>query len=133
MSEFDGNYDEIVDTSTNNDYEKTEIFTLNDDCWMKIVSYLDLKSVYSLERSSIYFKDLMSRTNFWQKKMKKEFPNVLYENVFQHKSDYKLSRELYWEIFRASHVCNVCMICFVEEICSNIPNCERCDWIECLD
>ena len=121
-----------AETATSSNQNQTNFSSLSDDCWNEIISYLDLKSIYRLEKSSKYFEDLMSRTRLWNRKLKIEYPNVLYENRSE-KSDYKLSREVYWSVFSASHVCRICIICFMDEICSNIPNCEKCDWIKYLD
>ena len=128
-------------TETSSNEKTNNFFSLGDDCWNEIISYLDLKSIYRLEKSSKYFEDLMSKTRLWSRKLKIEYPNALYENILKDKSDYKLAREVYWSIFNASHVCHICKICLchickiciMEEICTNIPNCEKCDWIKYLD
>ena len=47
---------------------------LNNDIWGEIFSYLDLKSIYQLELTSIYFKEVLQKLNFWKRKIIKEFP-----------------------------------------------------------
>ena len=107
---------------------------LNDDIWCAIFSYLSLKSIYNLELTANYFKDVLERTRFWERKIRKEFPNYEYDNLAVEVNEmYYISRKLYWNLYIQSHECNVCKLCFIESICSNIPDCKECDWLEFLD
>ena len=101
---------------------------INDDCWRKIFSYLNLKSMYMLEISSEKFQEIMRRIDFWQYRLRTEHSNVDIGEV-----PYETSRRLYWVIYVGSHECNVCNLCFISDVCPNIPDCRACDWLSLLD
>ena len=103
---------------------------LNDDIWCEIISYLNLKSIYSLENSNKFFQSLFARTRFWKRKLKREFPD---EIQIDEEDDYQKLRKLYWIMFLQTHRCNVCKLYFIENICPNIPECRKCNWLEMLD
>ena len=100
---------------------------LNDDIWCEIISYLNLKDIYNLENSDDSFKHLLERTRFWERKIKAEFTD---EMVGQ--EGYKIARKYYWNLFLLRHNCNICNLCFIEDICQNIPECTRCNWLDML-
>ena len=107
---------------------------LNNDIWCEIFSYLDLKSIYHLELTSIFFKEVLEKLRFWKRKILKEFPKFEHDGLEgKAEKNYQVTRKLYWILFHQSHVCNVCKMCFIESICSNIPDCDDCDWLELLE
>ena len=101
---------------------------LNDDIWCEIISYLNLKDIYNLENSDDYFKNLLERTRFWERKIKAEFTGEMIDQ-----EGYKIARKTYWILFLQRHTCNICKLCFIEDICQNIPDCTSCDWLDMLD
>jgi hypothetical protein len=107
---------------------------LHDDIWSEIFSYLDLKSIYNLELAAIYFKEVFKKTRFWERKIRIEFQNFEHNELEEDvNTKYHITRKLYWNLYYQNHVCNICKLCVIESICSNIPNCEKCDWLEFLE
>lgn len=107
---------------------------LNDDVWCEIFSYLNLKSIYNLELTDKFFQQVLKRIRFWVRKIREEFPNYEYDSIATKAEEkYYISRKLYWNLYYQNHRCNVCKLCFIESICSNIPDCKKCDWLEFLD
>ena len=100
---------------------------LNDDIWCEIISYLNLKSIYSLEFTDEYFKHVLERTRFWERKIKAEFSDQIFDP-----ESYRQSRKVYWILFLQQHKCNICSLCFIEDCCNNIPDCRDCDWLKML-
>ena len=130
ISELDINVEQIRKYDT----RKLKHTDLNVDTWCKIFSYLDLKSIYSLELTAIYFKQVLERIRFWERKIRKEFPNFEYDQLEEDiNKKYYITRKSYWNLYYQNHLCNVCKLCFIESICSNIPNCEKCDWLQLLE
>ena len=101
---------------------------LNDDCWLQIFQYLDLKSLYVLEKSDNIFQVILKRTEIWQRKIRIQYPGVDIGKI-----QYGASRRLYLELYIGSHQCNVCNLCFILDVCPNIPECKKCDWLSLLD
>ena len=106
------------------DYRK-----LNYDIWREIFSYLDLKSIFILERTDQFFQQALRSTRFWERKMEKEFPHCDKPKD----KDYFFMRKLYWTLYCLNHDCNVCKLCFIDNICDDIPDCGDCDWLDFLD
>ena len=107
---------------------------LIDDIWSEIFSYLDLKSIYILEVADKFFKNVLKRTNFWKIKARKEFPYSDYRIItMDEEKDYYKVRKLYWNLYWLNHKCNICKLCFIENVCSDIPDCRKCDWLNYLD
>ena len=113
-----------------------EVNKLNDDVWSEIFMYLDLKSIFTLEHAAINFQDILKRTRHWERKIEKEFSYFRLDmdlrelDVDDH---YLYARGMYWNLYYLSHDCNICKLCFIEEICKNIPDCKKCDWLSFLD
>ena len=124
----------ITKDSCFNKTSKMKHTDLNNDIWGEIFSYLDLKSIYQLELTSIYFKEVLQKLNFWKWKIIKEFQQFELDGLeVEVEKKYKVTRKLYWILFHQSHVCNVCKMCFIESICSNIPDCNKRDWLALLE
>ena len=111
-----------------------EFSELNDDIWDELISYLNLKCIYSLEFADNFFKGVLKRTKIWERKLKKEFPDVEYEcNQANEERNYQTSRKLYWNVYIQRHKCNFCKLCLIDNVCRNIPECKNCNWLEYLD
>ena len=90
---------------------------LQDDIWYQIFLYLDLKSIYTIEMTDIGFQHIFKRTKFWSRKIRKDFSHS--DVVWPPNSDeetYVLARILYFDMYRLNHVCNICMLCFADDI-----------------
>ena len=125
---------EITKDSCFNKTTEMKHTDLNNDIWCEIFSYLDLKSIYHLELTSIFFKEVLEKLQFWKRKIIKEFTKFEHDGLEgKTEKNYQVTRKLYWILFHQSHVCNVCKMCFIESICSNIPDCDDCDWLELLE
>ena len=125
---------EITKDSCFNKTTEMKHIDLNNDIWCEIFSYLDLKSIYHLELTSIFFKEVLEKLRFWKRKIIKEFSQFELDGLeIKAEKNYQVTRKLYWSLFHQSHVCNVCKMCFIESICSNIPDCDKCDWLELLE
>ena len=104
---------------------------LNDDVWHEIFLYFDIKSIFNLELTNTYFQQVLQRLHFWEKKIRKEFPHYAFEIfVCDKKKKYFITKKIYWDLYCQNHKCNICKLCFIDEICSNIPNCTKCDWLD---
>ena len=109
---------------------------LNDDVWREIFSYLDLKSIFTLEHADMNFREILKRTRYWERKIEKEFPYFGLDmdlRELDENDHYIYARRMYWNLHYLSHDCNICKLCVIEEICKNIPDCEKCDWLSFLD
>lgn len=107
---------------------------LTDDVWCEIVSYLNLKSIYNLEHTDTFFENLLQRTKFWERKLKRQFPDSDLEcDTTNLKEKYHISRRMYWALYLQRHKCNICKLCFIENVCRKIPDCRKCNWLDMLD
>ena len=79
----------------------------------------------------MFFKNIMSRTRFWNIKIRKDFPHCEFDlSTVNEEENYFLVRNLYWDIMRLNHVCNICRICCIENVHEDIPDYE---WASYLD
>ena len=107
---------------------------LNDDIWSEIFSYLDLKCIFTLERADLIFEDILRRTRYWERKIEQKFPECGFDIPEDSTDDpYFIIRRLYWDLYCLSHTCNICKLCFVDNICNKIPDCKLCDWLNYFD
>ena len=107
---------------------------LNDDIWSEIFSYLDLKSIFTLERADILFQHILKSTRYWERMIEKEFSHCgSCISGIGEEDPYFISRRLYWTYYLLNHSCNICKLCFIDDICNNIPDCKLCDWLNYLD
>ena len=103
---------------------------LNDNVWGEIVSYLNLKSIYNLEFTDTFLENLLGRTKFWERKLKRQFPDIDLEyDITNLKENYHISRHMYWVLYLQRHNCNICKLCVIENVCRNIPDCRKCNWL----
>ena len=107
---------------------------LNNDIWSEIFSYLDLKSIFTLERADIMFQQVLRSTRYWERMMEKEFSSCGFDiSGIGEEERYFTIRRLYWTSYLLGHSCNFCKLCLIDDVCSNIPDCNLCDWINYLD
>ena len=107
------------------DYSK-----LHDDIWYHVFIYLDLKSIYTAEITDIFFQNVLKRTKFWNRKIRKDFPqcdDVLLD--LSEEKSYVLARRFYFDMYRLTHACNICKLCFIN-IYEDIPHSEWRDYID---
>ena len=109
---------------------------LNDDVWCEIFSYLDFKSIFTLEHADVNFQEILKRTRYWERKIQKDFPDFSLDmdlRQLDEEDHYTYARRMFWNLYYFRHDCNICKVCFIEEICKNIPDCKKCDWLSYLD
>ena len=105
---------------------------LSDDIWSEIFSYLDLKSIFTMELADRFFQQTLKRIRFWERKLKTDFDDGLDEAEVAEEDQYFIVRRMYWNRYLLSHECRICNLCFIDNICSDIPDCKNCDWLDCL-
>ena len=91
---------------------------------------LDLKSIYTLEAADVFFQNILRRTNFWNRKIKNDFPHCYTSDLSLVDDEYDFSKTLYWELYRRNHACKICTLCCVDSVYEDIPEHE---WISYLD
>ena len=80
---------------------------LNDDIWSEIFSYLDLKSIFTLERADIMFQQVLRSTRYWERMIEKEFSSCGFDvSGIGEEERYFTIRRLYWTSYLLSHSCN---------------------------
>ena len=116
-----------VSPKITNDFDYSR---LHDDIWYSVFIYLDLKSIYTAEVTDSFFQNILKRTKFWSRKIRRDFPHcdVVLPDVSEEES-YFVARRLYFDIYRLNHVCNICKLCFIN-ISEDLPHCEWRDYID---
>ena len=112
-----------------------DIRKLNDDIWSEILSYLDLKSIFILEQTDVIFEEILERTRYWERQIQKKFSHFQFDISERGAENYYYTiRNVYWNLYSLNHVCNnICKLCLIDDICMDIPNCKKCDWLNYLD
>ena len=67
--------------------------------------------------------------------MEKEFSSCGFDisGIGEEERYFTIRRLYYWTSYLLSHSCNFCKLCLIDDVCSNIPDCNLCDWINYLD